>query len=131
MSSATSVNGALGDYAAGRITAEELVSVVTAAYWSQESGARSREALRPIIDVIEKAHPGIVELGGTSEKPGFAVRVAERPFPKRHEEELRQAVQNIVGAQHAAPLHDPSISVPPASGFLSRIVAAIRKIFTA
>jgi hypothetical protein len=129
MSSETSVNDALSAYAAGKLPAEELVGVVAAAYWSQESGSRSRELLRPIIDVIEKAHPGVVELSGSSEKPGFQVRLADRPFPKRYDTDLRNAVQAVATA--------PSSTAPapgsrlPAPGFLSRILQAIRKVFSA
>lgn len=121
MSSGTSVNEALAGYAAGRVTAQQLVSVVAGAYY-KEQGAGSRERLRPIIEVIEKAHPGVVELAGSAEKPGFAVRLAERPFPKRYEAELRQAVTGVVSAP-SSPL--------PAPGFFTRIVAAIRKVFSA
>ena len=127
MSSETSVNDALAGYVAGRMTAEQLVSVVGAAYWSQELGAGRRGLLRPIIEVIERAHPGIVELTSTQDKPGFAVKLAERPFPKRYDADLRSAVQAVVT--------NPGLSVPtpssqlPSPGFFTRIVRAIRKIF--
>src|SRR5947207_12040686 len=129
MCSASSVNSALADYLAGRVTADHLVAAVAAEYWSQESGASSRELLRPIIDVIEKAHPGIVELSASSERPGFAVRLAERPFPRRHDADLKSAVQAVIG--------DPSSTTPTAGsrlqtpGFFTRILAAVRKLFSA
>ena len=128
MSSASSANP-LADYLAGRLTAEQLVAAVTTTYWSQEPGAKSRGKLQPIIEVIERAHPGIVELSGSGEKPGFAVKLAERPFPKRFDGDLRKAVQAIV--------NDPSLSPPtPRSrlqtpGLFTRIFRAIRKIFSA
>ena len=122
MSSATSVNDALAGYAAGRLTAQQLVGAVATAYWSQEPGARNRELFRPIIEVIEKAHPGIVELTGTQDRPGFAVRLAERPFPKRYDAELRSAVEAVV----IAPAPDSQL---PAPSLFTRIVRAIRKIF--
>ena len=129
MSSGSSVNSALADYAAGRVTAEQLVGVVTSAYWSQESGVRSRELLRPIIEVIEKAHPGIVELSGSSDRPGFAVRLAERPFPKRYDADLRSAVQAVVSAPGlTAPIPGSRLQTP---GLLARFARAIRKIFNA
>jgi len=114
---------------AGRLPAEQLVGVVAAAYY-REQGAQSREQLRPLIEIIERAHPGFVALFGSVDTPGFAVRIAERPFPKRNEPELRQAVQavltvDLVEAQHAAPLQNP------APGFFSRILQAIRKVFSA
>lgn len=121
MSSATSVNDALAGYAAGRVTAEQLVGVVAAAYYG-EQGAGSREQLGPLIEIIERAHPGIIELSANDAKPGFAVRLAERPFPKRYESELRQAVAALATAPRS-PLPAPSL--------FSRIIRAIRKVFSA
>src|SRR5438105_12337060 len=95
MSSASSVNDVLTGYAAGRVTAEQLVGVVAAAYYgARDSGLGAR--LKPLVEIIERAHPGVVELSATSDRPGFAVRVAERPFPKRYETELRQGVQALL-----------------------------------
>jgi hypothetical protein len=121
MSSATSVNDALTGYLAGRMTADRVVATVAAAYY-REQGAGSREQLRPIIEVIERAHPGVVELAGSAEKPGFAVRLAERPFPKRYEADLRQAVSGVVTAP-SSPLPAPSL--------LTRLIRAIRTVFSA
>ncbi|HLZ45446.1 MAG TPA: hypothetical protein VKQ05_07185 [Gemmatimonadales bacterium] len=123
-SSGSSVNDALADYLAGRVTADRLAATVAAAYWSLKSEAGGRELLRPIVEIIEKAHPGIVELAESSEQPGFAVRLAERPFPKRYDADLRNAVQAVV----ATPAPDSRIAAP---GFFSRIVRAIKKIFSA
>jgi len=127
MSSASSVNEALTGYAAGRVTAQQLVAVVAAAYYGDgHSGLGTR--LKPLMEIIERAHPGVVELSGNGEKPGYAIRLAERPFPKRHEAELREAVQNIVGAQPAAPNPEPPA---PSPSFIARIIRAIRNVFTA
>ena len=121
MSSGSSINTALADYAAGRMTAQQLVGIVAEAYYK---GDGRREILRPVMDVIERAHPGIVELSASSEKPGFAVRLAERPFPKQWEPALRQAAASVSGAAS-------SISPRPAPGLFTRIVRAIKKFFTA
>ncbi len=121
MSSSSSANP-LTAYLAGELTAEQLVAAVTAAYYG-DTGNGKRETLRPIIEIVDRAHPGVVELTASDQRPGFDVRMAERRFPKRYEGELREAVQRIVG--------DPSISIPPTRGILSRIVAAIRKVFSA
>ena len=102
------------------MSAQQLVGVVAAEYY-RETGRGKREGLRPLMDVIERAHPGVVELTGSQEKPGFAVRLAERPFPKRYEAELRQAVEAITTLP-ASPV--------PRPGFFSRIIAAIRKAFS-
>ncbi len=130
MSFATSVNSALADYTAGRMTAQQLIGVVAAAYYgARDSGLGTR--LKPLMELIERAHPGVVELSGSAEKPGFGVRLTERPFPQRYEGELREAVAILVGAQHAAPLHDPPPSVVPTRGILSRLIGAVRRLFTA
>ena len=123
MSSATSVRDALEGYIAARLPAEQLVGMVAAEYY-REQGTGSREQLRPLMEIIERAHPGFVALFGSVDKPGFAVRVAERPFPKRHEAELRQAVQAVLSVGFAG----PSL---PAPGLVSRILRAIRRVFSA
>lgn len=122
MSSASSVNDALTAYLAGRVTAEKVVAVVAAEYY-QRRGMGNGDWLRPVIEVIERAHPGIVELSAATESPGFSVRLAERPFPKRFEDQLRQAVE-------AATVTIPHSPVP-APGLLARIVRAIRRAFSA
>jgi hypothetical protein len=121
MSSVSSVNDALTGYVAGRITAEQLVGVVAAAYYG-EGGRGKRAGLRPVIDVIERAHPGIVQLTSVSDQPGFSVRLAERPFPKRFEYELRQAVASVVTLPP---------SPVPRPGLFTRIVRALRRVFSA
>ena len=121
MSSDSSVSSLLAEYAAGRLPAERLASAVAAAYYE---GDGRREMLRPVMDIIERAHPGIVELSGSSEKPGFAVRLAERPFPKQWEPALREAAATAAGTES-------NISPLPSPGLFSRIVRAIRKIFSA
>jgi hypothetical protein len=80
--------------------------------------------LRPVMDVIERAHPGIVELTSSTANPGFAVRLAERPFPKKLEGQLREAVAKALDAGTTLP---PS-PVPPA-GLFARILQAIRSVF--
>lgn len=122
-SSGSSANAALADYAAGRMTAQQLVGVVAAAYYGD--GARgARDGLKPIIDVIERAHPGIVELSSQFDRPGFSVRLADRPFPKRLEGELREAVTAVITST-AAP------SPVPRPGLFTRMVAAVRRLFNA
>lgn len=128
MSSATSpVRAVLEGYVAGRVKAERVVEAVAAAYYDREQGAGSRERLRLLMDVIERAHPGVVDLSGTTEKPGFAVRLAERPFPKEYEGALKEAVRvALEKGQFSAPR-----SPLPAPGFLSRLYTAVRRFFTA
>ena len=127
MSSESSANEVLAGYAAGRVSAEQLVAAVTAAYYRGGPGGgrrtESREQLRPIMELIERAHPGVVELSGNGERPGFAVRLAERPFPKRYEAELRQMVAGLVSAP-------PPGSPLPAPSLFTRVLRAIRRVFS-
>ena len=121
MSSASSVNDVLTGFLAGRVSAERVVTVVAAAYYG-DGGRGTGEELKPVMDVIERAHPGIVDLSSASDKPGFSVRLSERPFPKRLEDELRRAVASVV-TRPASPV--------PLPGLFTRIVQAVRRLFTA
>ena len=126
MSSALSVSDTLSGYLAGRVTAAELTAVVAGEYYRETRNGK-RETLRPIMDVVERAHPGVVELSASSERPGFAVKLAERPFPKRLEPQLRSAVEQVANTFPVSrvPLPEPT----PKRGLLSRILAAIRRVF--
>ncbi len=135
MSSATSsINEVLAAYVAGRVKADRVVAVVAEAYY-REGGTGKGEGLRPVIDVIERAAPGMVELVGTPDRPGFAIRLAQREFPKEFEPALRAAINAVlVGARHAVPLRNPGSPPPPAGpvpGLWSRVVAVVKRIFTA
>src|SRR5258705_13674067 len=127
MSSDSSANP-LAEYLAGRLTAEQVVSYVATAYY-REQEARSRAQWRPIIELIDRAHPGVVELSATTNRPGFDVRLAERPFPKRYEVELRQAVQALLGVGRDVEIGPPPPSPLPPPSLLSRMVAAIPPAF--
>ena len=129
MSSASSVNDALSDYLAGRMTAEKVVTMVAAEYY-RDTRHGKRETWRPIMDVIERAHPGVVELKASEGRPGFYVRLAERPFPKRYEGELRQAVERVFGTSPVSRVPFPE-ERPAKLGLLERIVAAVRRLFSA
>src|SRR5881398_66927 len=91
----SSVRREVEGFVAGRVKAERLVIAVAAAYY-REAGNGKRETLRPLIDVIDRASPGIVELGTATGGPGFDIRLAERPFPKQHEAELRRAAEAVL-----------------------------------
>ncbi|HEV8382324.1 MAG TPA: hypothetical protein VGQ29_12095 [Gemmatimonadales bacterium] len=118
------------------MTAQQLVAAVTAGYY-RETGNGTRETLRPVIEVIERAHPGVIELKGTDERPGFDVKLSERPFPKRYEGELRKAVESVVGAFPVSRVPFPASRVPfpeesaRKPGLLHRMVVAVRKLFSA
>lgn len=125
MSSASSVNDALTGYAAGRVTAEQLVGVVAAAYYGA-GGSGLGVRVQPVVEIIERAHPGVVELSASPDKPGFGVRLTERPFPKRYEPELRDAVRAALGQADPSPE-----SRTPSPSVLTRIFRAIRRVFSA
>jgi hypothetical protein len=157
----STVRESLAAYVAGDVKAERLVIAVSAAYYRETlkdsltvagnpkglaNGRGRRETLRPLIDVIDRASPGIVELGVVPGGAGFEIRLAERPFPKAYEAELRRAAEAVlagmgavgsasdVGAQHAAPLPTPTAhprDPSPRGGFIARVLSAVRRLFTA
>ena len=120
----SSVREAVESYIAGRVKAERLVVAVAAEYYRDAANGK-REALQPLIDVIDRASPGIVELGTVQGGSGFAISLAERPFPKEHEAELRRAAEAVLsegGMVEAA--------TGPSSGMIARLVAAVRRMFS-
>jgi len=129
-SGSSPVNEALEAYVAGRVKAERLVIAVSAAYY-RESENGTREALQPLMDVIDRrASPGIVELGTVQGGSGFAISLAERPFPKQHEPELRRAAEAVLsggGMRDAGWEHD-SEATHPASR-ISHLASWFRRLF--
>ena len=130
------VKEALESYLAGRVKAERLVIAISAEYYREARDGR-RDALQPLIDVIDRASPGIVELGTATGGPGFDIRLAERPFPKQHEAELRRAAEMVLsgcgmrdaGWEHdAGPTH-PASRIPHLGSRISHLVAWIRSLF--
>jgi hypothetical protein len=121
-----SVRETLEGYVTGRVKAERVVEAVAAAYY-EKPGVGRGEWLRPLVDVIERAHPGIVELSSAAAPPGFGVRLATRPFPKEYEGALRQAAQAALAQESAPTPHAPG----PTPGIWSRLYTAVRRFFTA
>src|SRR5918996_4807105 len=125
MSSATSdVREALEGYLAGRINAGRVVEVVAAAYYG-EGGRGKGEGLRPLVELIERAAPGSVELARSDGGAGFDIKPATRAFPREYESELRAAVEAILGGKG----NGERGKVVAAPGLLARIVQAIRRLF--
>lgn len=129
-SSSSAIRTLLEDYVGGRVAADRLVPEVAAQYF--RSGARAgRDGLRPLMDVIERAAPGIAQLAHVAEGPGFDIRLAERPFPTAYEAELRRAAQAVLegGMEWAgAPLRG---SGAVNGGFWSRLLVRVRRLFSA
>ena len=99
-------------------------------------GNEMREALRPIIDVVERVAPGVVDLARSESRPGFAVRLAERPFPPRYQEDLRRAVEQVLErlpaeARPAAPLAAAPAPSVPRLGLLRRLFSTVQRLFRA
>jgi hypothetical protein len=140
----SAVRDTLERFLAGRAPAERVVIAVAAAYYGHPAAAE-REHWRPVIDVIDRASPGIVELGGVAARPGFAVRLAERPFPREFEAALRGAAAQVLATGTAAAAALPAARVPapapapvpPAvaprsrAGLVTRLVRAVRRWFSA
>ena len=125
----SSVRREVEGFVAGRVKAERLVIAVAAAYY-REPGNGKRETLRPLIDVIDRASPGIVELGIVPGGAGFEVRLAERPFPKEYERELRQAAEAVLsgcGMRDAGCVNSAAAARPASR--ITHLVAWIRRLF--
>ena len=134
-SGSSPVKEALESYVAGRVKAERLVIAVSAAYY-RESENGTREALQPLMDVIDRASPGIVELGTVQGGSGFDVRLAERPFPKQHEPELRRAAEAVLGREEVRAetgreaRREAGEGETAQQGIVARLVAAVRGLFS-
>lgn len=85
------------------------------------------------MDVIERAAPGVVELAGGEGKPGFAVKPAERPFPKAEEGALRRAAETVLAGwpsdQRVAETREREVDAR--GGWWARAVQAVRRLFSA
>ena len=126
-SASSPVSLAIAGYVAGRVTPERLVAQVAAAYYGQ--GTEKRQALGALIEVIDRASPGIVELGSVESGPGFEIRLAERPFPKQYEAELRRAAETYLLRERAG--EEAGDGGGGKSAVLARVFGAIRRLFTA
>ena len=133
----SSVRQDLEGFVAGRVKPERVVIAVAAAYYG-ERGNGKRETLRPLIDVIDRASPGIVELGIVAGGAGFEIRLAERPFPKEHEVELRNAAEMVLsgceirdaGCVKTAEAAHPASRIPHPVSRIMHLVAWIRSLLS-
>ena len=128
-SDSSDASQALADFLAGRAKAERVVAAVAEACYRR--GARqesARTALRPVLDVIERAAPGVVELARTEGGAGFDIRLAERPFPKQYEAELRQAAAAVLAGMEDSGGSVPALGEP---GLWGRMIRAVRRLLNA
>jgi hypothetical protein len=124
MSSASSAEAAaaVAAFAAGRESAERMAAAVAAAYYA--ASPREREALQPLMAVLERAAPGVVELAARGAAPGFGVRPLERPVSGAAVAELRAAAAALLATGWGA-----GATAPP--GLWARLVTAVRRLFSA
>lgn len=134
MSSETSpTRETLEGYVARRVKAERLVIAIATAYYGRDGSRGIRDGLGPLIEIIDRASPGIVELGGVAGGgQGFDIRLAERSFPKEHEEELRRAVQAYLASHRTTGVIStlPAPAPAPTPGVLARMVGVMRRLFS-
>jgi hypothetical protein len=126
-SAASSINDILAAYVAGREKATRVVAVVAEAYYREPKG--KREGLRPVMDVIERAAPGLVELVGSPGKPGFEIRLAQREFPKAYEPDLKRAVEAALAGGGRRETVD--VATPARPTLVARLFAAVKRMFSA
>ncbi len=134
MSSGSSpVKDALEAYVAGRVKAERLVIAVAAAYYGRQGVRGIRDGLGPLIEIIDRVSPGVVEIGGVvGGAQGFDIRLVERSFPKQYERELRRAAEAYLASHRTTGVIGDPPAPPPAStrGVFARLVGAIRRLFS-
>ena len=124
MSSGRSARAALEAYVAGRTPAQEVVPVVAAAFY-RKGEVETRDALRPVMAVIERAAPGVVQLARSEGAPGFAIAAAERSFPAAYEAELRRAAETALAVLPAG----SSQAGEAGPGLLGRLWGAVQRLF--
>jgi len=113
---------------AGRVPPERVVAVVAEAYYG-DRGMGNGEWLRPLVEIIERAHPGVIRLAGIAARPGFAVELTERPFPKQYESDLKRAAETILLKRGDQPQEMGGGTRP--IGLVGRLVEAVRRLFSA
>jgi len=127
----SAVSEAVTGFLEGRVKPEHVVIAVAAEYY-RDSRNGNRETLQPLIDVIDRASPGIVELGIVSGGAGFEIRLAERPFPRQYEPELRRAAEAVLsgcGIRDAGCVNSAAAAHPASR--ITHLVSWIRRLFRA
>lgn len=127
---------ALEDFVAGRLAADRLVAAVASRFYGA-AGRGEKEALRPVIELAERAAPGVVSLArresGTG--GGFEVRALERSFPEESITALRTVAQAALAASWSdAQPESPSpkaMAQAPSTSWISRVAGALRRLFSA
>jgi hypothetical protein len=127
MSSASSAaKELLAGYVAGRVPAVRLVAAIAVEYY-RSPDAKQRAALRPVMDVIERAAPGVARLARTESGAGFDIQLAERPFPETFETSLKEAAAGALQQWGTS----PAAGTATGSGFWGRLFDRVRRLFSA
>ena len=131
---------ALEDFVAGRIPADRLVAAVAGRFFGP-AGKGEKDALRPVIELAERSAPGVVSLRKKEGGTGFDVQALERVIPEESLAALRGAAAAALAANWAEvtePRHptpdtrfpDPGPRSPAPPSWLSRVVSAVKRLFT-
>lgn len=135
------VSQVLADYVAGRATAEALVRAVRAAHYGEAT--RTEPAWHALVETIERAMPGTLELTGTTDAPGFALRPLARPVAGPEEAELRAAARQALAALalSGTPALGTPVTAPAPPGsppgrrtggsLWARVLRGLRRLFSA
>jgi len=124
----SAIRPTLQAYLAGRVPAERVVATVAEEYY-RETGDGKRETWQPLLDVIERAHPGIVQLAGSPGRPGFAIQLAERPFPTEYEPALKRAAEAILVTLGEE--QQETGDERRQTGLVGRLLGSVRRLFSA
>ena len=127
-SSSSVAREVLAGYVAGHVRPERVVAAVADAYYRDRSQG-ARDALRPVIEIIERGAPGVVDLTRTQGGAGFDIRLAERPFPKQYEPQLRRAAEAALAGTWGGEAAGGSSESEP--GLWSRVWRAVSRLFSA
>lgn len=128
-SSSSAAKDLLAAFVAGRVPAARLVPAIAAEYY-RSPDVRQRAALRPLMEVIERAAPGVARLARTETGAGFDIQLAERPFPDTFESSLKEAALTaLAGGWGPAP--SAAAGGVTGGGFWSRLIERVRRLFSA
>jgi len=125
-SSSSAAKELLAAYVAGRVPAVRLVPAIAVEYY-RSPDATQRAVLRPVMDVIERAAPGVARLARTESGAGFDIQLVERPFPETFETSLKEAAAGAL-EQWGTP---PPAGTAKGSGFWDRLFDRVRRLFSA
>lgn len=120
----------LAAYVAGRVPAVRLVPAIAAEYY-RSPDAKQRAALGPLMEVIERAAPGVARLARTETGAGFDIQLAERPFPETFESSLKEAAASALAGSWGGGAAIADAAPAAGAGFWSRLIGRVRRLFSA